>query len=49
MGHGPFKKIEDLLKVPGVPEKTFEIIKDLITLTDMSSDPQILSSPTPSY
>jgi competence protein ComEA len=28
--HGPFKKIEDVLDVPGIGPKTFEVIKDLI-------------------
>jgi competence protein ComEA len=30
--HGPFKKIEDVLDVPGIGPKTFEVIKDLITI-----------------
>lgn len=30
--HGPFQKIEDILDVPGIGEKTFEAIKDLITV-----------------
>lgn len=30
--HGPFTRLEDLLNVPGIGPKTFERIKDLITL-----------------
>lgn len=30
--HGPFKNIDELLKVPGIGPKTFEKIKGLITL-----------------
>lgn len=30
--NGPFKKIEDIMKVPGIGEKTFEAIKLLITV-----------------
>jgi competence protein ComEA len=30
--HGPFKKIEDIVDVPGIGPKTFEVIKDLITV-----------------
>ncbi len=30
--HGPFKKIEDLMKVRGIGEKVFNQIKDLITV-----------------
>ncbi len=30
--HGPFKKIEDLLKVQGIGERVFEQIKDRITV-----------------
>lgn len=32
--HGPFKRIEDLLKVSGIGEGTFEKIKDYITVLD---------------
>jgi len=32
--NGPFKRIEDLLKVSGIGEATFEKIKDLITVSD---------------
>ena len=32
--NGPFKKIEDLLKVSGIGEGTFEKIKDFITVSD---------------
>jgi len=32
--HGPFKRIEDLLKVSGIGEATFEKIKDYITVSD---------------
>ena len=28
--HGPFKKIEELMKVQGVGEKTFKLLKDRI-------------------
>ncbi len=28
--HGPFKKIEELMKVRGVGEKTFNLLKDMI-------------------
>ncbi|RKX51234.1 MAG: transporter, partial [Thermotoga sp.] len=28
--HGPFRKIEDILKVPGIGPKTFDRIKDKI-------------------
>jgi len=31
---GPFKRIEDLLKVSGIGEATFEKIKDYITVSD---------------
>jgi competence protein ComEA len=30
--NGPFKKIEDIMKVPGIGEKIFEAIKQLITV-----------------
>ena len=30
--NGPFKKIEEIMKVKGIGEKTFEQIKDLITV-----------------
>ncbi|MFP4082082.1 MAG: ComEA family DNA-binding protein [Candidatus Aminicenantes bacterium] len=30
--HGPFKKIEEIMKVKGIGEKTFKQIKDLITV-----------------
>jgi competence protein ComEA len=30
--HGPFKKIEDIIKVPEIESYIFEIIKDLITV-----------------
>ncbi|MCJ7669861.1 MAG: ComEA family DNA-binding protein, partial [Dehalococcoidia bacterium] len=33
-GNGPFKRIEDLLKVSGIGEGTFEKIKDYITVSD---------------
>lgn len=29
--HGPFQKIEDIVKVKGIGKKTFEAIKDKIT------------------
>ena len=32
--NGPFRRIEDLLKVSGIGEATFEKIKDLITVSD---------------
>lgn len=32
--NGPFKRIEDLLKVKGIGEGTFEKIKDYITVSD---------------
>jgi len=32
--NGPFKRIEDLLKVSGIGEATFEKIKDYITMSD---------------
>jgi competence protein ComEA len=32
--HGPFKRIEDLLKVSGIGEGTFNKIKDYITVSD---------------
>jgi len=32
--NGPFKRIEDLLKVSGIGEGTFEQIKDYITVSD---------------
>jgi len=32
--NGPFKRIEDLLKVSGIGEATFENIKDFITVSD---------------
>jgi competence protein ComEA len=32
--HGPFKRIEDLLKVSGIGPATFEKIKDFITVSD---------------
>ena len=44
--HGPFKKIEDIVDVPGIGPKTFEVIKDLITV--MVVDPgQPRLPPTP--
>lgn len=33
-GNGPFKRIEDLLKVSGIGQGTFEKIKDYITVSD---------------
>jgi competence protein ComEA len=30
--HGPFRDIREILKVPGLGEATFELIKDLITV-----------------
>ena len=30
--HGKFKKIEEIMKVKGIGEKTFKMIKDLITV-----------------
>jgi len=33
-GNSPFKRIEDLLKVSGIGEATFENIKDYITVSD---------------
>jgi competence protein ComEA len=30
--NGPFKKIEDIVDVPGIGSKTFEVIQDLITV-----------------
>jgi len=30
--HGPFKRIEDLMKVKGIGEKTFARLKDLVTV-----------------
>ncbi|MGB6874249.1 MAG: helix-hairpin-helix domain-containing protein [Dehalococcoidia bacterium] len=32
--NGPFKRIEDLLKVSGIGPATFENIKDCITVSD---------------
>ena len=32
--NGPFKRIEDLLKVSGIGSGTFERIKDYITVSD---------------
>lgn len=31
--HGPFNKIEDIVDVPGIGAKTFEVIRDLITVS----------------
>jgi len=45
--HGPYQKIEDLLKVPGIPEKTFEIIKDLVTVGEVSPEATSVPSATP--
>ncbi len=30
--HGPFKRIEDLMKVKGIGEKTFARLRDLVTV-----------------
>ncbi|MDY6988238.1 MAG: helix-hairpin-helix domain-containing protein [Thermodesulfobacteriota bacterium] len=30
--HGPFKQVEDMVKVPGIGSKTFEANKDKITV-----------------
>lgn len=30
--HGPFQSIEEIMNVPGIGEKTFDAIKDLITV-----------------
>jgi len=30
--HGPFRKIEDIKKVKGIGDATFERLKDLITV-----------------
>jgi competence protein ComEA len=30
--NGKFKKIEEIMKVRGISEKTFKVIKDLITV-----------------
>lgn len=30
--HGPFNKIEEIMKVPGIGEKIFAELKDLITV-----------------
>jgi comEA protein len=30
--HGPFNKIEEIMKVPGIGEKIFAELKDLITI-----------------
>ena len=30
--NGPFKKVEELMKVKGIGEKTFAKLKDLITI-----------------
>ncbi len=30
--HGPFKRVEDLMKVKGIGEKTFARLKDLVTI-----------------
>ncbi|MFC2170301.1 ComEA family DNA-binding protein [Acidobacteriota bacterium] len=35
--HGQFKKIEELMKVKGIGEKTFEQLKDLITVGSTST------------
>ena len=44
--NGPFKKIEDIVDVPGIGPKTFEVIKELITL--IAVDPGLPGlSPTP--
>jgi competence protein ComEA len=34
--HGRFKKIEEIMKVKGIGEKTFSMIKDLITVGEES-------------
>lgn len=34
--HGKFKRIEDLMKVKGIGEKTFQRLKDLITVGENS-------------
>lgn len=34
--HGNFKKIEEIMKVRGIGEKTFNLIKDLITVGESS-------------
>lgn len=44
--NGPFKKIEDILDVPGIGPKTFEKFKDLITISEVDPEPQT-PSPTP--
>jgi len=44
--HGPFKKVEDVLDVPGIGPKTFEVIKDLITIKTADPGPPGLP-PTP--
>ncbi len=36
--HGPFKRIEDIMKVQGVGERVFEQIKDRITVGPQTSD-----------
>lgn len=30
--HGPFKRVEELMKVKGIGEKTFARLKDLVTI-----------------
>ncbi len=34
--HGKFKKIEEIMKVKGIGEKTFKNLKDVITVEDKS-------------
>ncbi|MBN1553089.1 helix-hairpin-helix domain-containing protein [bacterium] len=36
--HGPFKKIEDIMNVPRIGEKTFQELKDLITVGNQGQD-----------
>lgn len=37
--HGKFTRIEEIMKVQGIGEKTFEQLKDQITVTDETTSP----------
>lgn len=37
--HGKFQRIEEIMKVQGIGEKTFEEMKDQITVGDKSTSP----------
>ncbi len=36
--HGPFKRVEDLLKIQGIGERVFEQIKDRVTVGQEAKD-----------